>query len=141
MLKRNVTSLLICAVMLLASLPSKAFAQTIAQPAPVGSEQGASNAQAKPKPDLRTVIAEVIAKGRVDTITEADIKRFERERLNPQNTAKHDAGYGRKEKIIVFALVAGLVVLAVILAVKTGKGGHSFCDTDPTDPDCIGPFP
>jgi len=49
MLKRNVTSLLICAVMLLTSLPSKAFAQTIAQHAPLGSGQGASDAQAKPK--------------------------------------------------------------------------------------------
>ena len=136
---KKVTSFLICAVVLLASAPAKAFAQTIAHPAPEDSVQGASDAQSKPKPDLRTAIAECLAKSRVDTVTPTDIKRFERERL--QNTAKDDGGFTRKEKILVYSIVAGLVVLAVILAVKTGKGGHAFCDTDPTDPDCIGPFP
>ena len=141
MLKRNVTSLLICAALLLASVPSKAFAQAIAQPAPIAGGEGASDAQAKPKADLRMAIAEVVAKGRVNTLTEADIKRFERERLNPQSTVKNDGGYGKKEKILVFSIVAGIVILAVVLAVKTGKGGHAFCDADPTDPDCIGPRP
>ena len=135
---KKVTSLLICAVVLLASAPAKAFAQTIAQPAPEDSGQGASNAQAKPKPDLSTAIAKIVAKSRVDTVTQTDLKRFERERL--QNT-KDDGGFTRKQKILVYSIVAGLVALAVVLAVKTGKGGHAFCDTDPTDPDCIGPFP
>ena len=136
---KKVTSLLICAVVLLASAPAKAFAQTIAQSAPEDSGQGASDAQAKPKPDLSTAIAEVVAKSRVDTVTQTDLKRFERERL--QNTTKDDGGFTRKQKILVYSIVAGLVVLAVVLAVKTGKGGHTFCDSDPTDPDCIGPFP
>ena len=136
---RNVTSLLICVVMLLVSVPSKAFGQAVAQPAAIASEKGASDAPAKPKSDLRTAIAEVVAKGRAKTATEADIKRFERERLNPQSTAKNDGGYGKKEKILVFSIVAGLIVLAVVLGIKTGKGGHAFCDTDPTDPDCLLP--
>jgi hypothetical protein len=135
---RNVTSLLICAVML-ASVPSNAFAQAPAQPEPVASGKGAIDAQTKPKSDLRTAIAEVVAKGRANAVTEADIKRFERERLNPQSTAKNDSGYGKKEKILVFSIVAGLIVLAVVLGIKTGKGGHAFCDTDPTDPDCLLP--
>ena len=139
MLMRNVTSLLICAVMLLASVPSNAFAQAIAQAGPVAGGKGASDTQAKPKSDLKTAIAEVVAKGRANTATEADIKRFERERLNPQNTAKWDSGFSKKEKILVFAIVTGLIVLAVVLAVKTGKGGHTFCDSDPTDPDCLLP--
>jgi hypothetical protein len=135
---KKVTSLLICAIVLLASAPAKAFAQTIAQPAPEGSGQSASDAQLKPKPDLRTAIAEVLAKSRVDTATQTDIKRFKRERL--QNATKDDGGFTRKEKILVYSIVTGLVVLAVVLAVKTGKGGHAFCDTDPTDPDCLGPY-
>ena len=137
---KKVTSLLICAVMLLASAPAKAFAQTIAQPASDGSKQGASEAQAKP-PDLNTSIAGLLAKSRVDTLTQADMKRFEREGPNPQKAAKHEAGMTRKEKILIYSIVAGLVVLAVVLGIKTGKGGHAFCDSDPTDPDCIGPFP
>jgi hypothetical protein len=136
---KKVTSLLICAVMLVVSAPAKALAQTKAQPAPASSRQGASDAQAKPKRDLKTAIAEVTAKSRFDTVTQADLKRLERERLSPQNTSK--GGFTRKEKILVYSIVAGLVVLAVVLGVKTGKGGHAFCDTDPTDPDCIGPFP
>ena len=134
---KKVTSLLICAVVLLASAPAKAFAQTIAQSAPEGSGQGASDAQAKPKPDLKTAIAEVLAKSRADTAAPSDMKRLERERL--QNTAKGEMT--RKEKILIYSIVAGMVVLAVILGIKTGKGGHGFCDSDPTDPECIGPFP
>lgn len=48
MLKQKVTSWLICAIMLLASAPSKAFAQTIAQHAP-GSLSTQAFAQNKPK--------------------------------------------------------------------------------------------
>jgi hypothetical protein len=131
---RKVASWLICAAVLLASAPAKAFAQTTAQ----RSGQVASDAQAKPKPDLKMAVAEVLAKSRVDTLTQADLKRFERERL--QNTTKDDGGFGRKEKILVYSIVAGLVVLAVVLGIKTGKGGHVFCDSDPTDPECIGPY-
>jgi hypothetical protein len=72
-------------------------------------------------------------------MTQADIKRFKRE--GPQNTAKNDGGLTKKEKILIYSIVAGMVVLAVVLGIKTGKGGHAFCDTDPTDPDCIGPYP
>jgi hypothetical protein len=135
---KKVTSLSICAVMLLASAPAKAFAQTLAQRAP--DDSGTSKAQAKP-PDLNTSIAGLLAKSRVDTLTQADMKRFEREGPNPQKAAKHEAGMTRKEKILIYSIVAGLVVLAVVLGIKTGKGGHAFCDSDPTDPDCIGPFP
>ena len=134
---KKVTSLLICAVLLVASAPAKAFAQTRAQPAPEGSGQGASDAQAKTKPDLRTAIAEVLAKSRADAAAPSDMKRFDRERL--QNTAKGEMT--RKEKILIYSIVAGMVVLAVVLGIKTGKGGHAFCDSDPTDPECIGPFP
>src|SRR4030095_16390894 len=136
---KKVTSLLICAVVLPASAPAKAFAQTIAQPVLEDNGQGASHAHTKPKPDLKTAIAEVVVKSHLDTITHTDLKRFERERV--QNTTKDNGGFTRKEKILVYSIVAGLVVLAVVLAVKTGKGGHAFCDADPTDPDCIGPFP
>jgi hypothetical protein len=136
MLKRNGISLLLCAVMLLASAPSKAFAQALAQPAPTDSGQDTSKAQVKTKPDLRTAFSELTAKSRIDTVTEADIKRLER--LNRQTNAKPESGYTKKQKILVFAIVAGIVVLAVVLAFNTEKGGHNFCDIDPADPDCIG---
>jgi hypothetical protein len=133
---KKVTSLLICAVVLVTSAPAKAFAQTIAQPAPEHSGQRASDAQAKRKPDLKTAIAGLLAKSRADTAAPSDMKRLERVRL--QNTLK--GGMTGKEKILIYSIVAGMVVLAVVLGIKTGKGGHAFCDTDPTDPDCLGSF-
>jgi len=131
---KKVTSLLICAVVLLASAPARAFAQAV--PAPVDNGR-ARDAQAKRKPDLKTAIARLLEKSHADTAASSDMKRFEKERL--QNTAK--GGMTRKEKILIYSIVAGMVVLAVVLGIKTGKGGHTFCDSDPTDPDCIGPFP
>ena len=131
---KKATSLLICAVVLLTSAPAKAFAQTVAQA--VDNGRGASDAQTKPKPDLKTAVAGLLAKSRADTEAPSDMKRFERERL--QNTAK--GGMTRKEKILIYSIVAGMVVLAVVLGIKTGKGGHAFCDTDPTDPDCLGSY-
>lgn len=136
MLKKKNISLLFCAVMLLASVPSKAFAQTPVQPAPAGNAQDAGNARLKPKPDLRAAFSELTAKSRIETVTEADIERLKR--LNRQTTAKPESGYTKKDKILVFAIVAGIVVLAVVLAFNTEKGGHNFCDADPADPDCIG---
>jgi hypothetical protein len=136
MLKKNGISLLLCAGMLLASAPSKAFAQALAQLAPARSGQEAREAQVKAKPDLRAAVAGLTAKSRIDRVTEADIKRLER--LNRQTNAKPESGYTRKQKILVFAIVAGIVVLAVVLAFNTEKGGHNFCDIDPADPDCVG---
>jgi hypothetical protein len=136
MLKKNGISLMLCAVMLSACAPSKAFAQALAQRTPAGVGQGAGESQLKLKPDLRAAFAEVTAKSRIDTVTEADIKRLKR--LNSQAAAKPESGYTRKQKILVFSIVAGIVVLAVVLAFKTEKGGHNFCDVDPGDPDCLG---
>ena len=134
---KKATSLLICAVVLLASAPAKVFAQTVAPPAPVDNGRGASDTQAKRKPELKRAISGLLAKSRTDTAAPSDMKRFERQRL--QNTANGEMT--RKEKILIYSIVAGMVVLAVVLGIKTGKGGHGFCDTDPTDPDCIGPRP
>jgi flagellar biosynthesis/type III secretory pathway M-ring protein FliF/YscJ len=136
---KKVTSLLISAVMVLASAQVKVFAQTLAQSAHEGSKPGTSDAQAK-HPDLSADIGGLLAKSRVDNLTQSDMRRFEREGPNPQNTAKHYGAMTRKEKILIYSIVAGLVVLAVVLGIKTGKGGHTFCDTDPTDPECLGSF-
>jgi len=136
---KKVTSFLVCTVMLLASGPAKAFAQTLAQSVPPQSKH-ISDLQAKPQPDLGTSVAGLLAKSRSDNLTLSDIKRFEREGPNPQNTGRHEGGMTRKEKILIYSIVAGMVVLAVVLGIKTGKGGHGFCDTDPTDPECLGSF-
>lgn len=132
MRKKNITPLLICAVMLLVAAPPKAFAQTLTPPPPT------FGAQAKPAPTLRATFAGVATKSRDAGAAEADIKRLGGEWLNPQSGAQTQSGYTRKQKILVASIVAGIVVLAVVLALNSEKGGHSFCDIDPADPDCIG---
>lgn len=114
MLKKSVT-LLICAVMLLTTSPSKAFAQTLARPAPAGNGQNSSDGQVIPKPDLRAALAEVTARTKAGDSLEANIKRLNKEALNPQS----QGGYTKKQKILVIAIVAGLIVLAVVLALTT----------------------
>lgn len=135
MLKKEIISLLLCAGLLLAAAPPKACAQTPAQSAHTRSGQGSSDVTATPGPGLRAAFAEVMARDTAGTSLGAGIKRLERESLNAQPAS----GYSKKEKILVISIVVGLVVLAVVLAAKTGKGGHTFCDIDPTDPDCLLP--
>lgn len=130
MLIKNITSLLICTVMLLATMPSKAFAQITAQK--VAKDSGQSSSDTRAKPDLRSAFAEITAKAKSGVLMEADIKRLERDRLN----AQPQPGYTKRDKIMVTAIVAGLVVLGVVLAVKLGKGGRSICEDVPSDPSC-----
>src|SRR5215203_5062259 len=135
MLNKNVTPLLISAVVLLSSLPSQAFAQTPSRQALTGNGQILSHTQAKPELDLGEAFAEVRARTKADTLREADINRLAKKWSYPQTTAKPQSGYTTKQKVLVIFIVAGVVVLAVVLGAKTGKGGHSFCDIDPADPD------
>jgi hypothetical protein len=132
----KLTCLLVCAGMLLASAPLKAFAQTTAQPAGANIK----DAPAKSRPDLTNAIGDLTTKSRFDPVTAwADLKKLEREGPNPTNAVKHDAAFTKNEKILVYSIVAGMVVLAVVLGLKTKKGGHTFCDIDPSDPDCLLP--
>ena len=133
MLKKKVTSLLICAALLLATAPSKAFAQTLAQPMPVGIGQSSSEAQAQSRTELGAAFSEVKTQARAGASLEANMKRLETEWLNP----KPQSGSSKKDKILIYSIVAGLVVLAVVLALTTKKGGHTFCSDDPTDPECL----
>src|SRR5258705_11922844 len=127
------TSLLICAAVLLASAPAKAFAQSAAPSAAERSGKGGvSDGQIKPKSDLKTAVAEVLARSRVDTATLADVKRLERARL--QNTAKDYGDMTRKEKILGYSIVAGLLVLAGVSGFKKGEGGRLGFGQTPTGP-------
>jgi len=130
MLKKKVTSLLTCMALLLATAPSKAFAQILAQRMSLDIGQSASEGQAQPGSKLRATFAEVKAQAKAGPSMEAEVKRF-------SAWPKPQAGYGKKEKIIVYSIVAGMIVLAVVLAIKLGKGGHTFCSNDPTDPECL----
>jgi hypothetical protein len=71
---KKVTSLLISAVMVLASAQVRVFAQTLAQSAHEGGKQ----AKAKQQPDFSAAIGGLLAKSRVEKLIQSDLKRFER---------------------------------------------------------------
>jgi hypothetical protein len=78
-------------------------------------------------------LGEVETQAKAGASLEANMKRLDSEWLNP----KPQKGYTKKDKILVYSIVAGLIVLAVVLALTTKKGGHTFCSDDPTDPECL----
>lgn len=136
---KQVTSLLICVVMLVATAPSRTYAQTPAQTTLTENEGSSGDAQAKSKQNLKAAFAELTAKSRAGAVTEADLKRLERERLYPQTKAKSKSGLTGKEKLLIFGIIAGFVGLGVVLA-KTMKKGIVFCSIDPGDLNCVGPY-
>ncbi|PWT93502.1 MAG: hypothetical protein C5B55_04495 [Blastocatellia bacterium] len=130
----KITSSLICAVVLVVSVPSYTFAQTPIRPATPNEARSSSDEQSTRKQSLKTAVAEAIARSRSDN-TKEELKRLANGQVNAQSQQKH--GLPTREKVLIISIVAGLVVLAVVLAVATGKGGHTFCGIDPTDPDCL----
>ena len=137
MLKRRVACLSLGLVASLVSLPLRTAAQTNTPPAAAADARREKAPQASPEPTLGRAFAEAAAVRNAGALTTAEIKKLEK--LNLQSTTNSQGGYTKGQKVLVISIVAGLVVLAVVLALTTEKGGHSFCDIDPGDPDCIGP--
>jgi hypothetical protein len=135
MVKRHVASLSICLAVSLIALPLRASGQTKTPAETAASAQGAGVAQAAPESVLKKAFAEAVADKHADALTRAEIKKLEK--LNLQSTAKSPGTWTKGQKVLVFSIVAGLVALAVVLALTTEKGGHTFCSDDPTDPECL----
>lgn len=134
MLKKNIAPLLVCAVMWLTSMPLGVLAQTPAQPELFGALE-LSEPRSELAPDLKTAIAEAVAKTKSDARVGAESVTSRRGWQNQPPAS--DGGYTTKDKILIGSVVVGLIVLAVVIAAKTGKGGRSLCEFEPDDPDCI----
>jgi|ERR1043165_6905211 hypothetical protein len=130
---KKAISWLLCMTLLLLTTTSGTLAQSLAQLMPADSSQSLSRTPAQPKPDLRATFVGIKTQAKAGASLEANMKRLDTEWLNP----KPQAGYTKKQKILVYSIVAGLIVLAVVLALTTKKGGHTFCSDDPTDPECL----
>jgi hypothetical protein len=134
---KQTASLLLCAVTLLAVAPSKAFAQTVSQPAVAVREQKSGGVQAKPRHELKAVFAEELAKHKADTVSAAESKRLAKGWLNPQTTPKHSSGFSKKDAFLVVLLIVVITGLAIVLVHNGVEGGSPTCSEDPSNPTCI----
>ena len=133
---KSIACLLICGVTLLAFSPSKAFAQIEGQPAVAPSEENAGGVPAKSKPPLKELFARDMAKNKAVAISEADLKRLERERLFPQSAPKAGSGFSKRDAVLAVVLVVVIVGLAVVL-VHNGVNPVVRCEDQPGTPDCV----
>jgi hypothetical protein len=131
MLKKAI-SWLLCMTLLLMMVTSGTYAQSPVRLMPADSRQSLSRTQAQPKPDLRATFVGIRTQAKAGASLDANMKRLETEWLNP----KPQAGLTKKEKYLIYSIVIGMVVLAVVIGI-TVKGGHPFCSDAPKDPECM----
>lgn len=124
---KSIACLLICGVTLLAASPSKAFAQT-------GGPTAGAPADSKPR--LKELFDEGLAKKKAGTLSEADLKRLEKERLFPQSAPRGSSGFSKRDAVLVVVLVVVIVGLALVLE-HNGVNPVVRCEESPGTPDCV----
>jgi hypothetical protein len=129
---KAVASSLICAILLLTVAPSKAFAQTLGQPAP--GERTSNVAGAKPQRDLKARFAAEVASARADTSASEREVRLDRERLRPQSSPK--SRFSNRDVVLAVVAVVVIVGLAIVL-VHNGVNPSPSCDDEPLTPGCV----
>ena len=133
---KSIACLLICAVTLLAVSPPKACAQIEGHPAVAPRGEHLRGEPAKSKPQLRELFIREIAKNKADTLSLADLKRFEKESLFPQSAPRGSSAFSKKNAVLAVVLVVVIVGLAIVLA-HNGVNPTVSCDESPGTPDCV----
>jgi hypothetical protein len=137
MLKKTIAPLLIGTVLLFTLVPSKAFAQTPAQPKAAASEHTLSNAQVKPQPELKAVFAREMANVKARTLTAADYKWIEKKRQEQESKQASKGGMTKGEKIGLVVFIVGTTVLVALLLIHGIDDSAPTCFDDPSNPLCI----
>lgn len=135
MLRKQIVSLSVCALMLATAGPPRAFAQNAARPGFASGDQSPLGARGAQRPGLKASLAEEVSRLKAETSTKVDFERLERQQNDPRN-AKPETGYTKGQKILVASIVIGMVVLAVVLALTVEEGPHPRCADEPNDPFC-----
>jgi len=137
MIRKQIVSLSVCAVLLATAGPSGVFAQSPAKPGFTSGGEARRVARGEQRrSDLKASLDEEVARVKADTATRVDFKRLERAQNDPRN-AKPQGGYTKGQKILVASIVIAVVVLAVVLALTIEEGDHPRCLDVPDDPFCI----
>lgn len=137
MRSRPIACLLLCGVVLLAASPSRAFAQIEGQPADAPAVVSAGDAPAAPKPRLKELFAEGVAKKKVAAISEADLKRIEGARLFPQSPPKSASSLSKRDTVLIVVVMVVIVGLAIVVAHNAPDDLPPSCDFDPGNPECV----
>ena len=133
MLKKHIATFLSCTVILLTVAPPQSPAQSLAQSSAGNSQHNLDAALAISKSDLKASLAKEIAKLKAHTLTEADARRIEKERQDPQSGPKAKEGWSRRDKFFLGVFIVGTAALVGLLIAK-GKIPKD-CDTaHPSDP-------
>ena len=135
MLKKTIAPLLIVTVMLFTLVPSKAFAQTMAQPKAAESEHTLSEAQVKPKTDLKAVFVKEMANVKTRTLTAADYKLIEKKRQAQASQQTTGNSLTKREKIGLIVFIVAMVAITTALLIR-GINTEPNCFEDIFNPAC-----
>ena len=91
---------------------------------------------AKTKPRLKELFAGEVAKNKAGAMSEADIKRLEKESLFPQTAPKNSSGFSKKNAFLAIVIVVVIVGLAIVFE-HNGVNPVVRCEEDPGAPDCV----
>ena len=133
MLEKHIAAFLTWTVVLLTVAPPHASAQALAKSSSGNSAQHLNAALALPKSDLKASLAKEIAKRKAHTLTEADARRIEKERQDPQSGPKAKEGWSGRDKIFLVVFIVGTAALVGLLIAKA-KVPKDCGTAHPSDP-------
>jgi hypothetical protein len=137
MLKKSISTLLVFAVALVTVAPPRVFGQTItqplAQPATSVIEPNLPAPPATPKPDLRKSLAAEVTKINTGPLTEADLKRLEREQQGQPSGAPPKSEWTRKNTIFLTLFIVVMTGVVWVAIKHRCKAPNPCPVTDSTD--------
>lgn len=136
MLRKTIAPLLIGTVMLFTLGPSKGFAQTPAQPKVAESHYTLSDAQVKPKPDLKAVFAKEMVTVKARTLTATDYERIEKNQQDDASKQAAKKGLTKKEKIGLVVFIGVMTAFTIAVLIR-GINTSPSCVDDPFATNCI----
>jgi hypothetical protein len=137
MLKKTIAPLLIGTVLLFAVVPAKAIAQTLAQAKAAESGHTLSDAQVRPKPDLKAVFAREMANVKARSLTASVYKQAQQDQQDQttQQTPKKEV-WSKREKVGLIVFIGIMLVVTTALVIH-GISTEPSCFDQPGNPNCV----
>ena len=133
MLKKLISSFLFCAVGLVTVAPPTVFAQILAPPATSVIDPNIPTPPANSKSDLRKGLAAEVALVKAGPLTEADLKRLEKEQQNQQSGAPLKAGWTRRNTVFMTLRIVVMTGVVVVLIKHHCRAPKPCPEIDNTD--------
>lgn len=138
MLLKQVASMMVCALMLLALTPPGVSAQTQAQPKAAAVERRSlSVSGAETRSSLKALFAESASRIGTGRLTGLDFKRLEKMQQEEDTQPAQNEKWSKRKKVLMIIAIIGAGALTAWAIANSVENPRSFCDTAPWDPDCI----